>query len=268
MFNGKRIQRDSGKTWCTLCELTSRKQKGDDVYSVNVDFEKVFEFELQEKLKLSCGDEGEVTKDLQLLVRFPQDIKEEKVFYLEDLFKSPSPVKTEEYLCVVCGKYVTATGHVMLKGFPKILGLRLLRYKEEYTEKGEDVSYKLCNRVVIPEYLEIGDQVSSLYKYRLKATTLHSGPLSFGHYIAIVRYDDNWFTCNDETVTKVPDLSFYSIEQGDPNLTGYKRTTTPGTSYSTFQPHFLSYVLESIMTYDPKTYVKPERPPIPDDPKR
>ena len=223
---------------------------------------------------MSCGDEGsqviedlDVIEALDLLLQFPQDIKEEKVFYLEDLIEFLSD-EIEGYRCDVCGKNVTATRHFILKGFPKILKVQLLRYREKYTEKGEQVLSKLCNRVVIPEYLELGDQVKTLYKYRLKATTLHSGSISFGHYIAIVRYDDNWFTCDDSIVTKDPNLSSYSIEQGDPNLTGYKRTTTPGTIYSTFQPYFLSYVLESIMTYDPKTYVKPNRQPIPDDPKR
>ena len=255
-FDGKSTQQDCSEVWLKLYDLTD-----------NADFKKVFSLVLQKKYELLCGhDFIRYADETGLILNFPPDAKKEKVFYLEDLIEMfLAPEKIEVYKCETCGKKDSVTMHPILNEFPKVLAIVLKRFLKDETKR--EVSFiKLYYRVVIPEYLELGDQVNTLHKYRLKATSLHSGTFSSGHYIAIVRYDDNWITCNDRSVSKDPNLSSYSIEQGDPSLTGYKQTVTPGTSYSTFQPYFLSYVLESSVTYDPKTYVKPERPPIPDDP--
>ena len=107
--------------------------------------------------------------------------------------------------CEGCkGKKVAFSKQPILRSpSPKILSLYLKRFGYD---KDTGKADKLFTHVIIPEYLEplSGD------RYRLTGISLHSGTtLESGHYIALVRYGDIWFLCNDSSVT-VSNLSIIS----------------------------------------------------------
>ena len=73
----------------------------------------------------------------------------------------------------------------------------------------DDENIDLKN-IVTPEIMAADESVL----YKLKAITVHSGSLDGGHYVAYVRYDSQWYYCNDSSCTKIT----YDIIKNDDNL--------------------------------------------------
>ena len=74
----------------------------------------------------------------------------------------------------------------------------------------------------IPLSLKLGDEGT----WELKSVIKHLGARTEGgHYIAYTRYGDDWFLCNDETISKVNQYSEdFQSRIGEGYMYFYKKT--------------------------------------------
>ena len=151
---------------------------------------------------------------------------------LVDLIKEFSrPESIPVFPCGSCKKECEHIQQVLLANPPpRILAITLLRLLDDL---------KNTDPVYIPEILEVDftNENGELQRCRFKlfAVILHSGTLFRGHYTSLVRYpsstpnSDNWFYCNDSTVTT---SSLDIISKGN---------------YGDFTPYLIFYVNETIL---------------------
>jgi len=58
----------------------------------------------------------------------------------------------------------------------------------------------------------------------LQGIVLHSGSLKGGHYIALIRYNSGWYEVNDNSITKINNISNYSLSGFSPYILLYNTT--------------------------------------------
>lgn len=91
---------------------------------------------------------------------------------------------------------VDAYKRLYLKSFPKYLLIQLKRFTFF------SASNKNNNDVNVPTELKIKN-----HKYELRGIIFHTGGACGGHYISIIKMNDKWFACNDNSVSEINNLS-------------------------------------------------------------
>lgn len=112
-----------------------------------------------------------------------------------------------EYKCDNCGE---TNENIMYKKILEekkylIITLKKFDYNIKFniiTKKHSCVNYPLILNINNYHIKNIND------KYYLKGIINHEGMLNYGHYYAIVSYNNNWYMCNDE---KVEQLNYTDI---------------------------------------------------------
>lgn len=93
-------------------------------------------------------------------------------------------------------KLVDAYKRLYLKSLPKYLLIQLKRFAFfSFSNKND-------NDVEVPLNLKIKD-----YNYELRGIIFHMGGANGGHYISIIKKEDKWFACNDNSVTEINNIS-------------------------------------------------------------
>jgi ubiquitin C-terminal hydrolase len=90
--------------------------------------------------------------------------------------------------------------HTKLKNTSPILLIALNRFEFQ------PVAKKLDNPVTIPTTLNLSKYVvnsKNNHKFDLIGVVVHNGNLDYGHYWAYVKNGDQWYNCNDTSITKV-----------------------------------------------------------------
>jgi ubiquitin C-terminal hydrolase len=148
---------------------------------------------------------------------FPEPLNPKKVLHLEDLLLNYFNDVTLERNCHACALKSANEKRIMKNHLPPVLSINLLR---GLFDKKKKIITKIFNPVIIPEFFEpIRGE-----RFRLTGISFHSGlTINSGHYIALVRYNNNWFLCNDSLVTL---SSLDIIKEGN---------------YNSFTPYMLFY---------------------------
>ena len=98
---------------------------------------------------------------------------------------------------------------------PKILIIYVQRFSKKYDRQGREYREKIYTPLEIQESIDLapyckeGVEFTKNPHYDLYAMSMHSGTLKGGHYIAQVKYGDQWYNCNDSSISHIskPDLS-------------------------------------------------------------
>jgi ubiquitin C-terminal hydrolase len=121
--------------------------------------------------------------------------------------------------CASCGKKTeTKKQHTFAK-LPKVLCLHLKRFDAALNRKIENFVSFPANGLnmgsLLSHWCEVTGMESSTYEteevvatepsiiYDLFGTVNHIGTMKSGHYVANVKVDDQWYSCNDQIVCNV-----------------------------------------------------------------
>ena len=142
-------------------------------------------------------DEGEEQNDIITLKKcFDMLIKEEKL------------KKGNEWYCPKCKKHVLANKKMEIYYLPKILIICFKRFikHSSYWEKNDELIYFPIENMDMKEYMVGPDKNNS--KYDLFAVSQHYGGTGFGHYTAICKNLNKWYSYNDSSVyeTKIENI--------------------------------------------------------------
>ncbi|ORY44117.1 cysteine proteinase [Rhizoclosmatium globosum] len=125
------------------------------------------------------------------------------------------------WFCSDCNAKQPATRDLRLEKLPPILNIQLLRFVydvEKQTKRKVKTSIAFPERLDMARYCERGGvEDSEDGKYVLTGALLHKGSSAYaGHFIARIRDpgSGDWFTLNDETVTREVDVGFEVVETG------------------------------------------------------
>lgn len=115
------------------------------------------------------------------------------------------------YRCAVCPMLTEALQKTSIYNpTPEFIIVQLKRFPFN------DTNEKVHIRVEYPltDFCLDGNDVSETRHqlYDLSAVLVHSGTLSFGHYITYARHNNNWFKYNDEWVTPISDRSMLDFD--------------------------------------------------------
>ena len=91
---------------------------------------------------------------------------------------------------------VDAYKRLYLKSLPKYLLIQLKRFTFFSS------SNKNNNDVIVPTELKIKN-----HKYELRGIIFHMGGAGGGHYISIIKLNDKWYACNDNSVSEINNIS-------------------------------------------------------------
>ncbi len=161
---------------CLKCQqVVSSRQQEDNVYAINP------------TLKINQSEE---LKDI--------DSQYEKTLTLQEYIKNQGGYVDKDYICSSCKtkgdiKYsVTKLSHA-----PEVLIVQAKKF--EQTPSGDLVAKKIMTE--FPETLEFKGK-ESVIKFQAVAQIEHIGSLKSGHYWAICRRRDGWYSFDDNKVTK------------------------------------------------------------------
>jgi Ubiquitin carboxyl-terminal hydrolase len=134
-----------------------------------------------------------------------------------NLFTRPELLdEHNKFKCSKCNKEQQANLQQTLKTVPPILMLHLKRFR-----RGKVLS-KNDERIKIPfQGLDLSPYVTQNEQganrppllYDLYGVICHFGSLNKGHYTALVRHKENWYYCDDETITLKRTVDESSIEE-------------------------------------------------------
>ena len=145
-------------------------------------------------LKCSCGCQSskpEMFACIEVPVLETNQVKLE-----ECIEKWLAEEEVEEWKCPSCKTMGNGVKRLSLDTLPSLLMIQLKRFR-----KVGNTIEKVYKRVRFPmEKAVIGGT-----EYRLKAVTYHSGSPAAGHYTAAVKYDEEWWNCNDALVKRMED---------------------------------------------------------------
>ncbi len=91
---------------------------------------------------------------------------------------------------------VDAYKRLYLKSLPKYLLIQLKRFNFFSFSNKNDTD------VTVPLEFEIKN-----YKYELRGIIYHMGGANGGHYISIIKQNDKWFACNDNSVNEINNIT-------------------------------------------------------------
>ena len=105
-----------------------------------------------------------------------------------------------EWYCPKCKKHTLATKKMELYYLPKILIIcfkRFIRESYRWRKNEVEVDYPI-NKLNMGEYMIGPDKSHSIYN--LFAVSQHYGSTGFGHYTAICKNFDKWYSYNDSSI--------------------------------------------------------------------
>ena len=135
----------------------------------------------------------------------------------ESLKNYISEENIEDYLCSNCNQKVNLKKATFIAKLPNILIVHLNRIKMNTETGGFE---KIYSKFEFPEDLNLkkycieennnNEQTTKIYKkkdeyyeYKLKGVNIHSGNVEGGHYISIIKIDnDKWYQFNDSRVSE------------------------------------------------------------------
>ena len=98
---------------------------------------------------------------------------------------------------------IVAKKNILFWSLPKILIIDIKRFNSRVMKLQQLLNFPLDN-LNLSEYV-IGYNPNQ-YIYDLIGICNHSGGVSGGHYTSFVRYNNNWYLCNDTQVIQIDDL--------------------------------------------------------------
>ena len=93
-------------------------------------------------------------------------------------------------MCTKCNKHRISSKKLENNKWATNIILHLKRF--QFTKNGP---IKYNDNIDIP--------INWRHGYRLKSFVIHRGGFGGGHYISVVRKEDEWYLCNDSSVTKI-----------------------------------------------------------------
>ena len=97
--------------------------------------------------------------------------------------------------CNVCKSNKRHTVQQTISQQPTITTIRINRFHQS----GYGRISKQLGQITISEYITLDD-----FRAKLIAMVLHMGTaISNGHYTSLVNWDEDWYLCNDNSVSKV-----------------------------------------------------------------
>ena len=102
-----------------------------------------------------------------------------------------------DYVCDYCQKKGFCKKQLSLTNEPGLIFFQLKRF--------HDVNKKIEIPVDIP-LIYSASVAGKLINYNLLSIIFHTGTLNNGHYTALVKYGNNWYLCDDGSVTQVLDV--------------------------------------------------------------
>jgi len=135
---------------------------------------------------------------------------------IESFFGSNRLDSENMWLCPHCKKETCAYHKVNLECSPENLIIHLKRFSRSKNSTKDTTSINVPQSIDLSKYMSVPGSESI---YSLSAISNHSGTLSFGHYTALGKRNDKWYSFNDSSVslTANPDgssssayLLFYS----------------------------------------------------------
>ncbi len=107
-------------------------------------------------------------------------------------------IKRKLRYCDICEKMEMSQMQTLFENAPRFLIVYLNRFTRSSVKN--DTKIKILQELELPDYASISG--SSLH-YRLVSYVEHFGhTIHSGHYIATVRRENRWFTCNDDKCSK------------------------------------------------------------------
>ncbi|OXB60407.1 hypothetical protein ASZ78_000813 [Callipepla squamata] len=190
---------------------------------------------------LECGYEGwriDTYLDIPLVIRpygsnqaFASVEEALHAFIQPEILDGPN-----QYFCERCKKKCDARKGLRFLHFPYLLTLQLKRFDFDYTTMHR---IKLNDRMTFPEeldmsiFIDVEDErilphlLSSFLQnsllYELFSVMVHSGSAAGGHYYACIKSfsDDQWYSFNDQHVSKVTQEDIKKTYGGSSGSRGY-----------------------------------------------
>ena len=105
-----------------------------------------------------------------------------------------------DWRCSVCRYQGGLKRKLILEGLmPRFLLIKVRRTERDIHGR----AFKVNNVIPPPLGFTIGTEQNNVYAYSLCGVITHIGQnLNSGHYISEVRIDQQWWKCNDATITK------------------------------------------------------------------
>ncbi|ELP87742.1 hypothetical protein EIN_410950 [Entamoeba invadens IP1] len=149
--------------------------------------------------------DGEIVRFQNATIEVVGDIEQMKIF--SDKTKSVTDAlkqyftgeQMDEWKCEKCGKRGGTKTAEMVQ-LPQYLILNIKLFEQTYygySKKSDNLSF--------PEEFEWGSIVGSTTTctYKAVATINHVGYTFFGHYYSLVRVSNQWYCCNDTSISKM-----------------------------------------------------------------
>ncbi len=196
-------------------------EKGDTAEELRIKslIKEIFQFDVKNIVRCSKGQEFEsMSKDNKrskgdgIEIDFPADIKQGEIFDLVTLFKNGKhneasfDVKNDSITGPFCPIYNDNSEEVYkdkankisfkwseIATAPKVLIVTPKRFTYDLRGNNEKIN-NVIKYDLKPLVLRIDNKD---YSYNLFASVIHSGDLARGHYTAVVRYGDQWYSCDD-----------------------------------------------------------------------
>jgi len=153
------------------------------------------------------------------------------------------------YQCSNCNSKQTAQKFVKFKSLPPVLNVQLKRFEYDYNSEqriklNDEISFplklKMDPYLIDPKLVEEKDFVFESPEYDLVAVLIHSGSAAVGHYYSFLKWENQWFKFNDETVTTADENDIKNQ-----NWSGEKSTFSNfpswGKSQKSANPYMLVY---------------------------
>ena len=119
---------------------------------------------------------------------------------LQNFSKEEKLEPGNEWYCPKCKKHTLASKKMELYYLPKILIIcfkRFIRESYRWRKNEEDVDYPI-NKLNMGDYMIGPDKSHSIYN--LFAVSQHYGSTGFGHYTAVCKNFDKWYSYNDSSI--------------------------------------------------------------------
>lgn len=110
-----------------------------------------------------------------------------------------SEEELDSYKCEKCKKEARAKKRLSIHRFPKNLVINLKRFQTYPKKKKlkDQISYPIFDWKITSDY---NKEVNS---YSLLGVIVHDGPIDSGHYVCYSKRGDEWYLCDDESISKV-----------------------------------------------------------------
>jgi len=153
------------------------------------------------------------------------------------------------YQCSNCNSKQTAQKFVKFKTLPPVLNVQLKRFEYDYNSEqriklNDEVSFplklKMDPYLIDPKLVEEKDFVIESPEYDLVAVLIHSGSAAVGHYYSFIKWENQWFKFNDETVTTA-DENDIKNQNWSGEKSSFSNFPSWGKSQKSANPYMLVY---------------------------